>query len=175
MAARISDNVRDQVIKEISAGKRRAEVARRNKISETSVKKILRAAGILQLPMKAGRAAKTHAATEATMLYARQRRADLSLACLEEAHRTLLQLGRPMMAYDFGGRDHSFVSHQLPEPDARSRRDLAIALGILIDKSIQLERANAEVNEAPRAAIIALFDAMQAEESKATQITIEEN
>ena len=104
------------------------EAARRFGMSKSTVSRWAQAAGVSAEP-----AERTRAATEAAQLTAKQRRARLKDAMLEDAD-TIRRLILAPQTVIVDGQVHEQV-----HPDARSMRDLAVTLGILVDKYAVLD------------------------------------
>jgi hypothetical protein len=163
----LSEKVRRQVLAAVRAGEKRSALARRLGISHTAVTRICREAQIVQLPMTPERAATLAAATHAIRTNSAHRRATLSASFLEDAERLRSQLWQPATIGDFGGKEFEYHEHKLPEPDAKSKRDLMIAAAVAADKSMLLEKFDRDDTgaERVRGAIVDLIDRMQAEEA----------
>ena len=157
---------REGILEALRAGTRRSVIARRFNVSHSGVGSIARAAGIARRPQTVGQKKAQAAATEQLKLDARERRARISLALLEDADKLRRRLWEPAKAFDFGGKDFGYVEHEISEPDARSKQALAIAMAVCLDKSIALERFDSEGSTAVRAAIIELVDRLAGEETR---------
>lgn len=97
-------------------------------IPKTTIIRWARAAGA-----EAPTAAKTAAATARYQQTAKQKRAMLGEALIEDAEALRLKLSEP---YEVVTNTGEVVT--LPHPTARDMRDLSVAMGILVDKHIAL-------------------------------------
>jgi hypothetical protein len=89
----------------------------------------------------------TRAATAAVIAKAAGRRAELSIAFLEDADRLRRQLWEPCEVHAFGGRDNTFRTVTIPEAEPRAKVALMTAAGIAVDKHLALERHDASETE----------------------------
>jgi hypothetical protein len=159
-------------VKAVQKGGRRSVVARKFGVSQSAVARIGQEAGIVRRPLSTGQKKSQRMATEAVKLEARRRRAEMSLALIDDAEKLRRQLFEPSMAFDFGGKDFAYVEHQLKQPDARSQQSIAIAMAVCLDKSLALERFDFEASNAVKAAIIQLVDRLVDDEDRATRIHV---
>lgn len=164
---RIDLEARTAIVKALRKGTLPSVVARKFAISRSSVVQIGREAGIVRPPLSDAQKHGQRKATEASRLEARRRRNELSLALLADAEKLRQQLWQPAIAFDFGGggENYGYHEHQLKQPDARAKRDLVIALAVLIDKHIAIERLEDEASTGiVKGAIVALVDRLEAAE-----------
>lgn len=164
MGKRITEVKRTRILEALQQpGAKLARVARRFGVSPSAVKVIRAHAGMAPLatPEQKRLAAE---ARDTLLVEARRRRAQLMLRLLEDAERLRQRIFEPATAYTFGGSgdNYGFVEHEIEEPDAKSKQALAIAMGIAIDKSLQLEKYDSESTTAARGAIIELVDRLKA-------------
>lgn len=159
----ISASKRARIVEELRKGGKLTAIARRNGVSPTSVKSIRIAEGLQPLPTDEAkiRAAK---ARDVWVLLARSKRAELVVELIDTAKRLHGQLFAPTMAFGFGGKDYEYTEHEIPEPDAKSKQNLALAMAICLDKSIALEKHDQEGATAAKAGIIALIDQLERDE-----------
>jgi transposase-like protein len=165
---RVPDDTREAIVAAVRAGERRAAVARRFGVSDTTVTNFARAAGVLDPPISLARRDAIRAAAELNSELAKYRRSKEALALLQDAKRLRLQLFRPSKVYAFG-RDadgvHAYVEHPVPEPDAKAKQALMISAGIAYQRALELARFGMEdqAGGQVRAAIIDLTERLAAE------------
>lgn len=133
----IGEEERVEIVEAIRSGKARNDIARDFERSPGVVSKIALAEGL-----SFERAAETATAAEARKADLAQRRSDLRNRFMDEANGFLDQLHEPHVV--IGWHKGEAFEHQLPEPDARSKRDLMIAAGICVDKALRLDDADAQ-------------------------------
>jgi transposase-like protein len=157
---------RSAIVKAVQKGARRSAVARQFNVSPSTVARVCREAGIIPKPLTPGQQHSRRMATDAVKLETRRRRMELSLRLLEDAEKLRKQLWQPWTAYDFGGggENYGFHQHQLKQPDARSQRDICIALAVCVDKSIALEKLDDGSTNTVKAAIVSLIDRLETAE-----------
>lgn len=119
----------------------RNAIAERTGLSPASVSKLAHGAG---LEFDRTRVA---AATAAKTVDNRARRAELETGLLDDAARLRAQLFAPMTAFAFGGKDNDYNEHEIPQPDARSQKDIMAAVGTAITASAKLAELNTAVGE----------------------------
>lgn len=90
------------------------------------------------------RSEKTRVAVEAKVNDNALARAELAGLLLQDARRLRDQLFTSTVAYNFGGKDNTFAEHELPEPDFRAKQAILTSIAIALDKSMALERFDAE-------------------------------
>jgi hypothetical protein len=83
------------------------------------------------------------AATEAKKADARARRAALALALLDDVDQLRARLHVPYVVYQFD-REGNLVTGVLAQPPARDQRDLMMAIGAAIDRSLRLDEYDAD-------------------------------
>lgn len=157
---RVSDDTRASIVAAVRAGERRAEVARRFGVSDTTVTKLARAAGLVGEPLTAARKLALQTAVEANRL--RQTPAQpAGAALLADSDRLRRQLWKPARVFAFGRNAAgatAYVEHEVAEMPAAAKRDTAVALGILQTKALELIRLDqeAETVGAVKGAIVEL-------------------
>ena len=87
--------------------------------------------------VEAPTAAQTAAATERSQQTAKQKRAMLKSALIDDAEALRLKLSEPYQVVTPNGEVVT-----LPHPTARDMRDLSVSMGILIDKHLALHSAD---------------------------------
>jgi len=85
---------------------------------------------------------RTRAATEAKKADARARRAALALALLDDVDQLRARLHTQYVVYQFD-REGDLVTGVLAQPPARDQRDLMMAIGAAIDRSLRLDEYDA--------------------------------
>ncbi|MFF4412131.1 hypothetical protein ACFYY8_06330 [Streptosporangium sp. NPDC001559] len=136
MPPRIPDDVRDAILDSIHAGGKRNEIARQHGVSPSTVSKIARDEGVTT----AFDRTQTKNATEAKKADNAALRATTSRRFLEEANRFLDDLHRPALIWNFGGKDNTFNSKELPEPPTADKRNLIVSAATAIDKHLAVEK-----------------------------------
>jgi hypothetical protein len=171
---RIDLEARSSIVKELRKGGRPSVVAKKFGVSRSSVIHIGREAGIVQEALSDRQKRGQRIAVEAARAEARRRRSALSLQLITDVERLRLQMFAPAIVVEFaaGGEHFGFHEHKLKEPDARAKRDLAIALAILVDKHVAIERLENEANTGTvKGAIVSLIDRLEADEL-ATKVVV---
>lgn len=87
---------------------------------------------------------RTKAATAAKVADARQKRATLANALLDDAARLRQQLWEQADYVDHGGKEYFQVNWTLPEPTFADKLKLMQATGIAIDKAVRLDEYDAD-------------------------------
>jgi transposase-like protein len=174
---RIPDDTRLAIIEAVRGGERRASVARRYHLSDTTITNIARRAGVVDPPLSVARRAAIRAATELNSERGRYRRSRQSLALLHDADRLRRQLWAPTVVFAFGRNaagEHAFVQHEISQPDAKAQQATAIAMGICLQRALELARfdlAEGGVSQV-KASIVDLMERLSAapdeEEQRAT-------
>lgn len=83
------------------------------------------------------------AATEARKVDARARRAQLALDLLDDVTELRARLHAPYTVWRIGN-DGDLMTGTLARPDARDQRDLMMAVGTAIDRSLKLDQYDAD-------------------------------
>lgn len=123
-----------QAVRELHAqGLGRNEIARRLGRSGQTVSKIAASLG-LDFDREAARVA-----TEARVIDARARRAELAFKLLDDAERMRQQLFARATVYNFGGRDNTFEQAEISQPSFRDKQSIMAAIGIAVEKSVRLD------------------------------------
>ena len=87
---------------------------------------------------------RTAAATQARVIDAKAKRAELALALLEDADRLRAQLWAPSLVFNFGGRDNTYEEHTLDKPTYADQLKIMQALGAGIDRHIKLVQVDTD-------------------------------
>lgn len=157
MPTPLTDDERARILELQEAGESRNAIAREVGRSPGIVSKVVKAAG-----RTFDRGDQVAAATEARQQDNRAKRAALESDLLDDAIRLRQQLWQPATVYSFGGRDNTYASEVLPEPDASGKATILRAVGLAVDKSVKLsevDRAAAGADEG-RSIVGAFFDAL---------------
>jgi hypothetical protein len=133
----IGSTERSEIVDAIKAGTSRNEIARRFDRGAGTISRIALAEGL-----SFERTAEAASASAARSADFAQRRSILRDRFLDEAAQLLDQLHKPHVV--IGWYKGVAFEHELPEPDARSKKDLAIAAGIFVDKAVRLDLADDE-------------------------------
>lgn len=116
-----------------------AETARRLAIPRRTVCRWSSRAGV-----KSGREKKTEAARQHHIQENALLRAEMARDLLLVAQRLKNQLFAESLAYNFGGKDNTFNEAKLSEPSHRDKQALLTSIGIALDKSLALEKHDAD-------------------------------
>ncbi len=147
------------IVAELRAGGSRSGTARRFGVSHHTARCLARAAG---LPI-ASPNLRLQLANEVHVLAARERRAARVLELLDVADRLLDQFHEPCELLAWDGQHGSWARAPLPAPLPRELQALAIALGIVLQRSLELERVDRVGSAAGKAAIVGLFEILRAD------------
>lgn len=108
----------------------------------------------LALGLRWGVSPRTMAATAAKVATARERRAALQLALLEDAERLRRQVWQPHEYIDHGGGSFAEVRWTQPEPSPVDKLKLMQAATIAIDRSLRLDLHDTEDSTAAALSMI---------------------
>lgn len=133
----IPDNVRLAILADIEAGRKsRNQIARDHNVSVGTVTNIAKRAGLTTAFDRSS----TKNATEAAKVDNAALRAATSRRFLEEANHFLDDLHAPTLVFNFGGKDNTFNSKELPKPPTADRRNLITSAAVAIDKHLAVEK-----------------------------------
>jgi hypothetical protein len=136
MGRRLTEIKRRAILRDIREGQlSRNAVARKHEVAAGTVTKIAHSAGIFD----AFDRSRTMRATEAAQIDAAAERARLRDLLLADAHRLRAMLWEPCRLHNFGGKDNTYNSVDLPEPDFKGKRELMTSVGIAVDKIVRLD------------------------------------
>jgi hypothetical protein len=82
----------------------------------------------------------TKRATEAAVVDAKARRAEISRKFLEKADKLLDQMDRPHLVFNFGGKDNDYNERLLDAPPTADLRNLMTSAAIAFDKHMAADR-----------------------------------
>jgi hypothetical protein len=116
-----------------------AETARRLGIPKGTIHWWSYKAGV-----KAGCAEKTRAAVAVATADNAARRARIAAALLDDVERLRDQFWSACEVYNFGGKDNTFNTAEINQPGFRDKQAIATTMGIFLDKSLALERFDAD-------------------------------
>jgi hypothetical protein len=141
-------------------------------VSDTTVANLSRQAGLIGPPLSEARKAALRGTIEANSLMAKWKRSRQALALMTDTERLRKQLWQPVRVYGFGrGHDGEpvYVEHEIGEPDAKSKQALAITIGVLTDKALQLLRYDRDDDSTStvKASILQLVDRLAEDEQRA--------
>lgn len=139
----ITDAERTRLAELHAQGLSRNEIARDLGRAQSTVSKLAAEAGL------SFDRARTRAATEAKMLDAKARRAQLAVDLLADAERMRLQLWAPTTIYNFGGKENTYNERPVDQPPFRDQRDIVHAVGLLVDKHVRLTEVDADLQGLP--------------------------
>lgn len=124
---------RAAIIADIEAGqKSRNQIARDHGVSVSSVTKLA--------PPGSFDRSKTKHATEAAVIDAKARRAEISRKFLEKADRLLDQMDEPHIVFNIGGKDNVYTEHLMDAPPTADIRNLMTSAAIAFDKHMAADR-----------------------------------
>lgn len=138
MPAPLTQDQQTTILALHAAGHTRNQIAREANVSPSSVTKICRAAGL-----GFDRTA-TAKATQAKVVDAKARRADLAMLLLEDAHRLRAQLWQPARLVNFGGKDNTLAETTLDEPLFGDKRNIMNAVAIAVQRHESLVKMDAD-------------------------------
>lgn len=132
MSEPVTDEDRERVRELHALGLGRNEIAREMNRGTRTVSVI---AAALNLTFDRTR---TEEATRARMADLAEKRAILAEALTDDALRLTQQMWQPTVIYNFGGKDNTYASRDVPEPPAADKRQLMTAAGVALDRSLRL-------------------------------------
>lgn len=138
----LADDIRAAILTDIRAGTLSARaIAKKHGVAASTVSKLAADNAVPEAferaqTIKATRAREADNASRRATLAAR--RLELAEALQGDAERLRAQLWQPHTYFDWGGKDHSFDTHEAPEPTAADKRALMGAASVAVDKSIKL-------------------------------------
>lgn len=153
--APITDADRERVRELHAEGLARNAIAAKMGRSQAAVSKIAKALG---LDFDRSR---TAAATEAKVLDARARRAQLMHDLLDDANRLRRQLWEPTTIYSFGGKDNTYNSKPVDRPPFKDQRDIMGAASLAITASLRLDEHDTAGAEGAKSMLGALATGLQ--------------
>jgi hypothetical protein len=136
VAAKLTDAEREDILATFVACDSVNETARRHRRSAGTVSRIVANAGLVPAARS-----KTKTATAAAKFDAAHERTALHRRLLAEANGFLDRLHEPHTAFSFGGKDNTYNEHEMAEPPVADQRSLMVMVGIAVDKSIAIEKA----------------------------------
>ncbi len=134
----ITDEDRRRVGEHHAAGKYRNAIAKEIGRSGSTVSKIAS-----ELGLSFNREA-TAAATEAKVIDAKAKRADLMNKLLDDAERLRQQLFAPTVIHSFGGKENVYNSKPVDQPLFRDQRDIVQAVNTALSASLRLDLHDAD-------------------------------
>jgi hypothetical protein len=132
----VTDTERTKIIAAIKAGDSSRTIAKRFGRSTNTIAKISKAAGV---PFSRPG---IETATRIRKLDNAARRAILEAGMLDDAIRLRAELFAPTTIHNFGGRDNTYASENIPQPTITGKRELASAIRTLTDGAANLAKAN---------------------------------
>lgn len=141
MAKRVTDTEREAIIAAFDTGKSCKQIARDFGRSPSTISAIAKDAG-----HEFGRSNLARA-QEAKAAYDDERRSRLRLRHVEAVERMLGQLFEPHLAFNFGGKDNTFESRELPEPPPRDKRDLTSAIRNLMTTVLEIDKREVQAED----------------------------
>lgn len=151
---------REAIEDAIRQGHTRNQIARDHGVSGstvTNVAKRMEARGDLGDAPAFDRSA-TKRATELREVDQAAERARLRGLLLEDAHKLRAQLWTPCVMHNFGGKDNTHNSVDLPQPTFEQQAKIMTAVGIAVDKIVRLDSANDGAEQQAASLIRSLVD-----------------
>ncbi|MFE3449641.1 hypothetical protein ACFXJ8_11965 [Nonomuraea sp. NPDC059194] len=131
----LNDKARAAILRDIESGEKSCRsIATEHGVAPSTVAKIARDNGL------GFERTKTKNATEAKKADNAALRASTSRRFLEEANRFLDDLHKPALVWNFGGKDNTFNSKELPAPSTADKRNLIVSAATAIDKHLVIEK-----------------------------------
>jgi len=135
------------------------ELAKRHKVSSSTVAKIAREIG------HTFDRAKTENATRAKVLSNKARRAEIATAMLNAADQALIDMRSPYTVFGFGsggeGMGYTHCTLELEKPPSADQRNFMIIAATAVDKSIAIDRHdNADAGEEAARSMLGLLGDM---------------
>lgn len=135
----ISEGDRQKVRTLHAAGMTRNDIARELGRSGSTISKIADEEGLAF-----DRGTQVAAATAARQTQNRESRARLMELLLEDAHKLRQELWTPCTVYNFGGKDNTFETAEIDQPDFAGQKAIMQSVGVAVDKILRLESADSE-------------------------------
>jgi IS30 family transposase len=158
----ITDTERARVAELHAAGRSRNDIAAELGRSGSTISKI---AGRLGLTFNRARVA---AATDAKVVDAKAKRAQLMNDLLDDAQRLRQQLWSPTTVYSFGGKDNTYASHDVPLPPVRDQRDIVQAVNTALSAALRLDQHDGDGTTDQAGSLLgALFDSITGRHAEA--------
>lgn len=158
--APLTDAERDRIRELHAAGRSCSAIAAELGRSRSTISKAAR-----QLGLTFDRAA-TKVATAAKVADARERRAALALALLDDAERLRAQLFAPTTLHSFGGAEHTYRAQEIDQPQPREQRELMQATSTAVAASLRLDTHDADTSTDQVGSLLgALFDNLHAKQA----------
>lgn len=129
----VDDNDRQAVAELHAQGLGRNEIARRINRGTRTVSVIAAALGL-----RFDNAEMTEVATRVRNADLAEKRAILADALTDDALRLTAQMWEPAKVFNFGGKDNTYLEHDVDEPPADAKRALMGAAGMAVDRSLKL-------------------------------------
>ena len=120
-------------------------VAKRHGVSDSTIRRVRDMA-----PPEAGVSVEQSRAKMKNAIAAKvgtlaERRAAISERLIRKAEEFLDDLDSPVVVYNFGGKDNTFNSHEVPRPPEADRQRLATMIAIFIEKHKLLDQYDSDV------------------------------
>lgn len=119
---------RDHILALHAQGHSRNQIARETGISPSTVTRVCKAEGLVFDRRQ------TAAATQAKVVDAKARRAELAGLLLDDAFRLRAQLWEPARLVNFGGKDNTLAETTLEEPLFGDKRNIMNAVAIAVQR-----------------------------------------
>ncbi len=134
MAKPLTDDEREHIVALIHQGHSANEIARQTQRSADTVSRIARSIG-----WRFGHTNLAHA-HEARSAYTAERRASIAARLTEEVEQILIDLHRPHLAFNFGGKDNTYEEHLLDEPPVDAKRAMVQSISTLMRTVLDIDR-----------------------------------
>lgn len=160
-STRLTDAEKARIVELARRGWTCRQVAVEVSRSPTTVSRTARQAGVVWGEVNQARA-------NATVAYGAERRAVLASQLQIEAEKLLAEIRKPMVAYNFGGKDNTYNERTMSEPDTRAKRDLVHAATMASKAALEIDKHDNRSTDVDQAAglIVALVDGLREGETE---------
>lgn len=141
VAKPLTPEEREAIIAEFATGKSCRQIARKFGRSPSTISKLADEVG-----HEFGRS-NVERAVAIKRRYGAEWRAEMREKLAAEAERLLADIRKPMLVYNFGGRDNTYNEHVIPEPDARAKRDLMQAVAVALRTILEFDKTDATIHD----------------------------
>lgn len=148
---------REAIEQAIRDGHPRNQIARDHGVSGSTVTKIGKDLEATEGLQAFDRSATKHA-TAAREVDQAAERARLRGLLLEDAHKLRAQLWQPCVMHNFGGKDNTHNSIDLPQPTFEQQAKIMTSVGIAVDKIVRLDSSNDGAEQQAASLIRSLVD-----------------
>lgn len=132
----------------LTAGASRGEIRKATHRGDSTIDKVAKAIGHRSPASQVEHVAEAKAARSAR---AAERRARLQEQFEERALELLDAMGKPHVAFNFGGKDNTYAEHKMDEPDAGTKRALMQAARDAARTAVEIDRHDNRTDDAASA------------------------